>query len=143
MSDAESRVSGETDLAAMLASLDVVVRRNPYTVVQLSANGPLPPLGNGVAGVVAEDEGVTVFATVARAEAEGWPIGFVAAWLTLTVHSALEAVGLTAAVSAALAEVDISCNVVAAHHHDHLLVPWDRADDAQAALAALAATDQQ
>ncbi|MGH1502456.1 MAG: ACT domain-containing protein [Acidimicrobiales bacterium] len=135
-------MSGETDLATMLASLDVVARPDPYTLVQLRADGPLPALGDGVAGVVAEDEGVTVFATIARAEAENWPVGFVAAWLTLSIHSALEAVGLTAAVSAALAEVDISCNVVAAHHHDHLLVPWDRADDARAALATLAASDQ-
>ncbi len=131
-------MSGETDLGAMLASLEVVVRPEPYTVVQLPGDGPLPAIGDGVAGVVAEDEGVTVFATVARAEIEGWPVGFVAAWLTLGVHSALEAVGLTAAVSAALASLDISCNVVAAHHHDHLLVPWDRADDAVAGLEALA-----
>ena len=53
------------------------------------------------------------------------------------MHSALDAVGLTAAVAGALAEAGISCNVLAGAHHDHLLVPVDRADDALVALAQL------
>ncbi|MFD4182275.1 ACT domain-containing protein [Rhodococcus sp. NPDC058514] len=60
------------------------------------------------------------------------------AWLTLRVHSALDAVGLTAAVSSRLAEVGISCNVIAGYHHDHLLVPVDDAAAAVEALTALA-----
>ena len=62
---------------------------------------------------------------------------FRAAWITLTVHSDLNAVGLTAAVSTALADAGISCNVVAAVHHDHLFVPIDRAADAIRALNTL------
>jgi hypothetical protein len=60
---------------------------------------------------------------------------FVAAWIVLRVHSALDAVGLTAAVSSRLAEDGISCNVIAGLRHDHLLVPVDRARDALQALA--------
>ena len=41
-----------------------------------------------------------------------------------------EAVGLTAAFSHALGEAGISCNVTAGYHHDHLLVPSARADEA-------------
>ena len=84
-----------------------------------------------------EDEGVTVVATRAAAERNGWAFDFEAAWLTLDVHSALEAVGLTAAFSAALGEAGIPCNVLAGFHHDHLLVPLDRADDAIACLLGL------
>jgi hypothetical protein len=62
-----------------------------------------------------------------RAEAAGLSYSFVAAWITLTVHSSLEAVGLTAAVSQALAQAGISCNIVAALHHDHLFVPLKNA----------------
>jgi uncharacterized protein len=50
-------------------------------------------------------------------------------WITLTVHSALDGVGLTAAVSQALAENGIPCNVVAAAYHDHLFVPERRAEE--------------
>jgi hypothetical protein len=64
---------------------------------------------------------------------------FRAAWITLTVHSDLEAVGLTAAVSVALGAAGISCNVVAGTYHDHLFVPAQKAADAMAALRKLQA----
>lgn len=54
--------------------------------------------------------------------------------ITLSVHSALDGVGLTAAVSAALADAGISCNMVAAYHHDHVFVPEA---DAEAAMKIL------
>ena len=50
--------------------------------------------------------------------------------ITLKIRSALNGVGLTAAVASALAEKGIACNVIAAFHHDHLFVPWDRRDEA-------------
>ena len=67
------------------------------------------------------------------------PLGgeFRSAMITLKIHSALEAVGLTAAVSAALTQASIPCNVVAAFHHDHLFAPVDKADQAMEALLAL------
>ena len=58
--------------------------------------------------------------------------------ITLQVHSALEGVGLTAAVAGALAEAGIACNVVAGFHHDHLFVPWARRVEALAILQRLA-----
>jgi len=57
--------------------------------------------------------------------------------ITLQVHSDLEGVGLTAAVSAALSRAGIACNVIAAFHHDHLLVPWERREEALAVLKKL------
>lgn len=125
-----------TDLAAMLRTLTVSVRPERYTFVDVPA-ATFSTADEGVAAVIAEAEGDTVIVTVERATAEGWPIDFIAAWLTLDVHSALEAIGLTAAVSAALAEADIPCNVLAGFHHDHLLVPADRADDAVRVLESL------
>lgn len=59
--------------------------------------------------------------------------------ITLQVHSALDGVGLTAAVAETLAGAGIPCNVVAAHHHDHVFVPAERAEEALALLRARAA----
>jgi hypothetical protein len=59
------------------------------------------------------------------------------AQITLGVESSLDAVGMMAAVSAALAARGISCNPVSAFLHDHVFVPWDRREDALAALAHL------
>lgn len=55
------------------------------------------------------------------------------------MHSALAAVGLTAVVSAALAQAGISCNVIAGYHHDHLLVPLDSVEEALTILRDVAA----
>ncbi len=94
-------------------------------------------LGDGVHAVLVEDEGVTVVASITEAERRGWTSSFVAAWLTIQVHSSLEAVGLTAAMSRVLTAQDIPCNVLAGYFHDHLLVPVDRADEAIDALHSL------
>ncbi|MBT8148211.1 MAG: ACT domain-containing protein, partial [Gammaproteobacteria bacterium] len=84
-----------------------------------------------------EDEGLSLVVT--RFNAEQAEIAFDSTFrlLTLKVHSSLEAVGLTAAVSGALAEQGISANVVAAYHHDHILVPAHQAHDALAILQKL------
>jgi hypothetical protein len=119
-------VTGQTDLAAMLASLDVERRPGTFTFV----TGEWPTLVDAAHAAIDETEGRTLVVSVDAAEAAGAPVGFEAAWLTLTVHSALEAVGLTAAFSAALGDEGIPCNVLAGYHHDHLLVPVDRAEDA-------------
>ena len=131
---ASGTVSGETDLDAMLEHLTVTVRPGRFTVVP--AAGAVS-LGDGVEAVLREEEGTTVIATVEAAARAGWEVGFEAAWLTLDVHSALEAVGLTAAVATALAAEAIPCNVLAGYLHDHLLVPADRVDDALACLERL------
>ena len=100
------------------------------------------PLESDVAGLPAiatfrESEGWTVILEEQAALARGLEPKFRAAWITLTVHSALDAVGLTAAVAGALADRGISCNVVAAVDHDHLFVPVDAAADALDALRLL------
>ncbi|MGD2035366.1 MAG: ACT domain-containing protein [Bacteroidales bacterium] len=77
-----------------------------------------------------EQEGTTAIMEKKKADQMGYSYSFVAAWITLTVHSSLEAVGLTARVSNALANECISCNAVAAYHHDHIFVPYKLADRA-------------
>jgi len=125
-------MAGESDLTALLANMHPVVREGDY-VYALWPHGR--PLEGGVEAAVREAEGLTVVLRRDEAERLGLEYDFVAAWITLQVHSALEAVGLTAAVSSALGAAGISCNVLAGFHHDHLLVP---AGDSVHALEVLA-----
>lgn len=69
-----------------------------------------------------EAEGITLIVRKEWADLHRLEYSFVAAWITLTVHSSLSAVGLTAAFSTALAARGISCNVAAAFYHDHIFV---------------------
>jgi hypothetical protein len=57
--------------------------------------------------------------------------------ISLDVHSSLSAAGLSAAIATALADRGLPANIVAAFHHDHLLVPWDRRQEALDVLNAL------
>lgn len=127
--------SGSRDLAALLAGLAPVRRPGEFVVVSTTSETTLPS-----EATVLEDEGTTLVLERHEADAFRFAHSGTFAWITLTVSSSLEAVGLTAAVASALAERGIACNVLAGFHHDHLLVPSDRADDALAALAELSAS---
>ncbi|MEO5591483.1 MAG: ACT domain-containing protein [Chitinophagaceae bacterium] len=84
-----------------------------------------------------EEEGITVIIEKDLADRQQLSYFYVAAWITLTVHSSLEAVGLTAAFSTALANEGISCNVVAAFYHDHIFVAKNDAEKAMKILTHL------
>jgi hypothetical protein len=127
-------VTAERDLQRLLASMDPVLRPGTFVfaVVPGEIEGPAPE------ATVREEEGLTVVLPRERADALGLSYDYVAAWITLRVHSALDAVGLTSAVSSALAAAGLSCNVLAGYHHDHLLVPAERGDEAIRVLRDLA-----
>ena len=126
--------AGETDLDAMLATL--AVQRRPGVFTYIAVAVPTPGLIAAAHAVVKEGRLTTIVLPIEAAERAGQETTVRFAWLTLTVHSSLEAVGLTAAVSERLTRENISCNVLAGYQHDHLLVPVDRVDDAVAALTA-------
>lgn len=113
------------NLNEILASLSVSRRGNfIYAAVEAV------PDGVPVLAAIWETEGLSVVVPVEAAEKLGAPTEPVFTCLTLDVYSALESVGLTATVATVLANHGISCNVIAGLHHDHLLVPTSRADDA-------------
>jgi hypothetical protein len=87
--------------------------------------------------VMREAEGTTLVLPVETARLLRYHTALRMRQITLTVHSALEGVGLTAAVAAALAEAGIPCNVIAGFHHDHLFVPARRLNAALRALKRL------
>jgi hypothetical protein len=119
-------VSGERDLGRLLAGLDP--RPDPAEWVFVA----VAEVPDGVAPLMTfhEAEALTCIVGVEEARRAGLADAPVFRRITLGVHSSLEAVGLTAAVAAALADVGIGANVVAAYHHDHVFVPADRAEAA-------------
>ena len=122
----------ETVLGVLLRSMEPVLHPEPCGC----AVWPGGALAFQPFATVAEDEGLTLVARLAEMQAAGiasdpW------ARISLTVQSDLAAVGLTAAFAEALGREGISCNVIAGYHHDHLFVPWERREDAMAALRGL------
>ncbi len=129
-----SRVAapGETDLTKLLAAIDVVRRPGSYVYV---VRGPGEPAPDEVVAMI--DEAASISYVVSADSSAAGDGHFRAAWLTLTVNSSLDGVGLCAAVATALVARDIPANVLAGFYHDHLLVPEELADQAIAAIHTL------
>jgi uncharacterized protein len=108
-------------------------RRRPGTWVVVADPGDDVPC----AAMIAEDEGRCLVIAVEAAEARGLPTEPRLAWLTIGADTTLEQVGVTATFSVALAARGIACNVLAGLHHDHLLVPEERAAEAIGVLGGL------
>jgi hypothetical protein len=129
-------VTGERDVGLLLRSLDPELHDGTY-VFALAPGGAVPAGVDPIA-TVREEEGLTLVLSQEQADRAGLvyddaPL----AWITLRVQSTLADVGLTAAFSAQLTRAGISCNVVAALHHDHIFVPAQRGEEAWRLLAAL------
>jgi uncharacterized protein len=125
-------MTGETNLGNLLKEMKP--ERNTGEYVYCLANSKEQAVSFEPVLYFLEKEGVTMILSKEKADSMNVPYTTVCAWITLTVHSSLEAVGLTAAFSKALTEANISCNVVAAFYHDHIFVP---VKDAQRAMEVL------
>lgn len=121
-----------TELAAMLRSLQPMLMEGAFAFCRFGDSKPIP---ESAVGWFREKEGLTV--VLPLADAAGRTVDFEAAWIALGVESSLSSVGLTAAISKALADAGIACNVVAACRHDHLFVPRNRAAEAMEILTNL------
>lgn len=128
-------MSGETDLSELLKNMKPELNAGEY--VYCLADSKEQVVALDPLCYFLEKEGVTMILPKEKADAMSIPYATTCAWITLTVHSSLEAVGLTAAVSKALTEANISCNMVAAFYHDHIFVPIADAPRAMDALFAL------
>lgn len=132
-------MEGLTDLAQLLAGMSPQLCDEQFVFCTFpgSAYGDHAEL-KPVAAFL-EEEGMSLVVPRARADAAGLDYDCLFCAITLSVHSSLEAVGLTAAVAGALAEEGISANVAAAYYHDHLFVPVDDAQQAMQILNELSA----
>ncbi|MDO6471623.1 ACT domain-containing protein [Maribacter sp. 1_MG-2023] len=113
-------MAGETDLSILLKSLKPSLNEGSYVFLTLKDIQQISR--SAILFEFKEREGITIILEKEKADAQKLKYEFVASWITLNVHSALDAVGLTAAVSTALTKHNISCNVVAAYYHDHIFV---------------------
>ena len=140
----EPLITGERNLAALLRTLEPELHDGVFAFVSVpevdEGLAPIPIAPVPMAQVLAtmrEPEGTTLVVPVETAVATGLKVAFEARWITLRVHSSLDAVGLTATFSAALAQQNISCNVIAGTFHDHLFVPVADAERAMVCLRQL------
>ena len=134
-------MAGEASLTTLLRSMSPQLNDGEYVFCSLADHSLLQ--GVEVLGSFREQEGLTVIIQRQEAERLGLVFDYVAAWITLNVHSALQAVGLTAAFAGALGRAGISCNVIAGYYHDHLFVGQADAQRAMQVLQQLAAGEEQ
>jgi uncharacterized protein len=128
---------GETNPDVLLKSMKPLHNNGDYVFCTVSS---LTGINRDEALMLfKEQEGYTIIISRELADLHQLSYSFVAAWITLSVHSSLEAVGLTAAFSTALAKEGISCNVVAAYYHDHIFVDKKDAKKAMSVLNSFAA----
>lgn len=130
---------GINNLHQLLAGMEPELHESEFVFCSFPPERGADLTGLDPIGMFREAEGLTLILPRRTAEREGLA-GPPMRMITLTVHSSLEAVGLTAAFSTCLAREGIGANVVAAFHHDHIFVP---AADAERALAALKALQRE
>ncbi len=94
-------------------------------------------LASEAISIFKEDEGVSMLVPIELAENSMLDVDSPMRWITLGVRSSLDGVGLTSAVSKALGDNDIPCNMVAAYHHDHVFVPSELCAKAMQVLTSL------
>lgn len=121
-------MNGETNLEALIKSMTPQLNEGDYVFCTLEEISKIDT--NNIICLFKEAGAFTVILNKSTADELGLSYNYIAAWITLTVHSSLDAVGLTAAFSKALGDNGISCNVVAAYYHDHIFV--NREDAAKA-----------
>lgn len=133
-------MAGETDLSNLLKGMRPVLQDLRVVFATLPNGADVLPEGVLPIGQFREEEGLTLILDQQVAFAAGLACSAPMRQITLTIHSALEAVGLTAAFATALTNANISANVVAGYYHDHIFVPEADAERAVAVLQALSGT---
>jgi uncharacterized protein len=128
--------TGETNTEKLLALMSPALQPEEYVFCSVKGKygdfAELSPLAS-----FRETEGLTLIIDRKKAVLAELTFESVFRAITLTIHSSLDAVGLTAAVASKLSEKGISANVVAAYYHDHIFVPTQKANSAMKALKEL------
>ncbi|MBC2735366.1 MAG: ACT domain-containing protein [Desulfobacteraceae bacterium] len=123
-------MTGEKDLEKLLSSMSPTLLDGEYVFctfpnAHYGDHFELAPIASFI-----EPEGLSLVVPKSKADEQGLSYACVFKGITLSVHSSLEAVGLTAAVSRKLTEHGISANVIAGYYHDHIFVPKEHVEKA-------------
>ena len=128
---------GGRELRELLAAMEPRLLPDEYVFCTVSGARQDDAAGLPALATFKEEEGLSIVLERSVADRNDIAYGPVMRCISLTVHSALDVVGLTAAISSRLARYGISANVVAAYYRDHLFVPAERAAQALEALREL------
>ena len=113
-------IDGESDLNKLIKGLSPKLNDGEYVFTSIKNIDLLNT--SEVICTFKEKEGFTLILERSRADQLGLRYNFIASWITLEVHSSLNAVGLTSLFTTELADNAISCNVIAGYYHDHIFV---------------------
>jgi len=125
-------MSGIKNLRTLIKSMEPVLNKGAYVFTTATNN---QVLRSETLFEFKEEEGTTIVLEQSKADELGLSYEYISSWISLKIHSSLDAVGLTAAFSTELTKHNISCNVVAGYYHDHIFVDQK---DGQKAIAILA-----
>ena len=129
-------MSGEKDLEKLLKNMSPTLNEGEFIFIALPKKYEdylyLEPIGS-----FREEEGLTLIITKEKAIDNNIAVKDIFKFITLNVHSSLNAVGLTAAVASKLSLNGISANVIAAFYHDHIFIQSQYAEKALSLLLEL------
>ncbi|WP_062056806.1 ACT domain-containing protein [Aquimarina longa] len=121
-------MGGETNLTILIKNMSPVLQTGEFVFCTVKNVDYIPR--EDIISEFKEPEGITIILNRKKAEFFNLPYKYIASWITLEIHSSLDAIGLTAIFSTELAKHKISCNVIAGYYHDHIFV--DKKDENKA-----------
>jgi len=127
-------MTGIKDLARLLSTMEPVLHPDDFVFCTIPCDSLKDYTDLNPIGSFQEKEGLSLIITAKSAEENSIKYDCVFSLISLTIHSSLEAVGLTAAIAQKLTSRNISANVVAAYYHDHIFVPKNKTKEAMEAL---------